>query len=223
MQHFNTRQKSTMNARDTRHHNSGFLKWPQKFEMLAGMFVLVSYLLFLAPAASLAASATVFVEGVPGGVIMNTVEVIATVIGIDHEKRVVTLQDKDKKTFTATAGPGAANFDQVQTGDTVKITLTEELVVFLDEEGAAPMDSSSSALVTAPKGAQPSGLVASTRQVTGTVTALDPEKRTATLQFKDGSSQTFPVREDIDLTQRKVGDQVVFRLTEKVAVSVEKP
>ncbi len=212
-----------MNARDTRHHNSGFLKWPQKFEMLAGMFVLVSYLLFLAPAASLAASATVFVEGVPGGVIMNTVEVIATVIGIDHEKRVVTLQDKDKKTFTATAGPGAANFDQVQTGDTVKITLTEELVVFLDEEGAAPMDSSSSALVTAPKGAQPSGLVASIRQVTGTVTALDPEKRTATLQFKDGSSQTFPVREDIDLTQRKVGDQVVFRLTEKVAVSVEKP
>lgn len=212
-----------MNAYVTRHWKSGFLQRKHGREMLAGLFILVSCMLFLAPVASLAASATVFVEGVPGGVIVNTVEVNAQVIEIDHDKRVATLQGTDGKTFTATAGPGAANFDQVRVGDMVNITLTEELVVFLDEEGAAPVESSSSAVVTAPKGAQPAGLVASTRQVTGMVTAIDPEKRTATLRFKDGSSQTFPVREDIDLTQRKVGDQVVFRLTEKVAVSVEKP
>ena len=60
-------------------------------------------------------------------------------------------------------------------------------------------------------------------QVTGTVTAIDQEQRTATLQFKDGSTKTLPVRDDIDLTLRKVGDRVVFRLTEKLAISVEKP
>jgi len=60
-------------------------------------------------------------------------------------------------------------------------------------------------------------------RVTGTVTALDPDKRTATLRFEDGSTRTLPVRSDVDLGQRKVGDQVVFQITEMVAISVEKP
>lgn len=170
-----------------------------------------------------ASSATVYVEGVPGGVIVHTEEVTAKVMEIDHAKRTVTLQSPDGETFAAKVGEGAVNFDQVAVGDMVNVTLTEELVVFLDEEGAAPVDSSSAALATAPKGAQPGGLVAATNQVTGTVTAIDHEQRTATLQFKDGSTKTLPVRDDIDLTLRKVGDQVVFRLTEKLAISVEKP
>jgi hypothetical protein len=179
--------------------------------------------LFLAPMQVSAASATVYVEGVPGGVIVHTEEATAKVMEIDHAKRTVILQSADGETFTAKVGEGAVNFDQVAVGDMVNVTLTEELVVFLDEEGAAPVDSSSSALATAPEGAQPGGLVVATNQVTGTVTAIDHEQRTATLQFKDGSTKTLPVRDDIDLTLRKVGDQVVFRLTEKLAISVEKP
>jgi hypothetical protein len=69
-----------MNAYVTRHWKSGFLQRKHGREMLAGLFILVSSMLFLAPVASLAASATVFVEGVPGGVIVNTVEVNAKVI-----------------------------------------------------------------------------------------------------------------------------------------------
>ncbi|MDO9581996.1 MAG: hypothetical protein Q7J24_02625 [Desulfomicrobium sp.] len=179
--------------------------------------------LFLAPMQVSAASATVYVEGVPGGVIVHTEEVAAKVMEIDHAKRTVTLQSPDGETFAAKVGEGAVNFDQVAVGDMVNVTLTEELVVFLDEEGAAPIDSSSAALATAPKGAQPGGLVVASNQVTDTVTAIDHEQRTATLQFKDGSTKTLPVRDDIDLTLRKVGDQVVFRLTEKLAISVEKP
>ena len=178
---------------------------------------------FLAPVQASASSATVYVEGVPGGVIVHTEEVTAKVIEIDHVKRTVTLQAADGEKFAAKVGEGAVNFDQVAVGDMVNVILTEELVVFLDEEGAAPVDSSSAALATAPKGAQPGGLVVATNQVTGTVTAIDHEQRTATLQFKDGSTKTLPVRDDIDLTLRKVGDQVVFRLTEKLAISVEKP
>jgi len=179
--------------------------------------------LFLAPVQASAASATVYVEGVPGGVIVHTEEVTAKVMEIDHAKRTVTPQSAEGETFAAKVGEGAVNFDQVAVGDMVNVTLTEELVVFLDEEGAAPVDSSSAALATAPKGAQPGGLVVASNQVTGTVTAIDHEQRTATLQFKDGSTKTLPVRDDIDLTLRKVGDQVVFRLTEKLAISVEKP
>jgi hypothetical protein len=64
--------------------------------------------------------------------------------------------------------------------------------------------------------------VAQVKQVTATVTAIDKTNRTATLRFEDGASETFPVRDDIDLNQRKVGDRVVFRVTEMIAISVEK-
>ena len=60
-------------------------------------------------------------------------------------------------------------------------------------------------------------------QVTATVASIDPSKRTATLKFEDGSTQNLPVRGDLDLGKRKVGDKVVFRVTEMVAISVEKP
>jgi hypothetical protein len=199
------------------------LSRPDRGVALCALSFALLCLLFLAPAPASASSATVYVEGVPGGVIMHTEEVAAKVIEIDHAKRTATLQSADGETFAAKVGEGAVNFDQVAVGDMVNVTLTEELVVFLDEEGAAPIDSSSSALATAPQGAQPGGLVVATNQVTGTVTAIDLEQRTATLQFKDGSTKTLPVRDDIDLTLRKVGDQVVFRLTEKLAISVEKP
>jgi hypothetical protein len=36
--------------------------------------------------------------------------------------------------------------------------------------------------------------VAETTRVTGTVTALDATKRTASLRFADGSTKIFPVR-----------------------------
>jgi hypothetical protein len=54
----------------------------------------------------------------------------------------------------------------------------------------------------APKGAQPGGVVAETTRVTGIGQRLSiTANRTATLQFEDGSSAAFPVRDDIDLSQ----------------------
>ena len=69
---------------------------------------------------------------------------------------------------------------------------------------------------------KPGGLVAQVTQVTAMVVAIDQTKRTATLRFDDGSTETFPVRDDIDLSRHKVGERVVFRHTEMVAISVEK-
>ena len=75
----------------------------------------------------------------------------------------------------------------------------------------------------APKGAQPGGIVAETVKITATVTEIDQSKRTATLRFDDGTIETFPVRDDIDLSKHEVGEKVVFVVTEAVALSVEKP
>ncbi len=46
---------------------------------------------------------------------------------------------------------------------------------------------------------------------------------TATLQFPDGKAKNFVVRPDVDLTKVKLGEEVVIRATEALAVVVEKP
>ena len=175
------------------------------------------------PPPGTADSAAAIKEGVPGGVFVNTVEVSAKVTAVDTANRKVTLLLPDGTKTPVKVGPEAVNFDQLRSGDLVNVTLIEETVVYLDEEGVTPPDGAAAMVALAPKGAQPGGVVAATTQVTATVTAIDPASRTATLRFEDGHTKTFPVRDDIDLSLRKVGEKVVFLVTEMIAISVEKP
>ena len=75
----------------------------------------------------------------------------------------------------------------------------------------------------APKGAKPGGVVAETQQYTAKITAINLKKRQATLLFPDNTTRTFTVRKDVDLSQRKVGEEVAFRVTMATAISVKKP
>ena len=167
-------------------------------------------------------TATAYQKGVPGGVVVNTVDVSARVTAIDKANRKVTLLAPDGEKYQVKVGPEAVNFDQVKVGDLVKATVTEELVVYLEEEGASSGSGEAGVVALAPKGAKPGGVVAQVRQVTATVVAIDRTKRTAKLQFEDGSIETFPVRDDIDLSKHRVGERVVFRHTEMIAITVEK-
>ena len=174
--------------------------------------------------------------------LVKTVEISARVTAIDHANRRVMLLGPNGEKKTVTVGPEAVNFDQVRVGDLVNIRATEELVVgliperaavpegkavqslgYIDTEAVDPMPDGAAGIVAlAAKGAQPGGLVAGTMRTTATVVAIDHAMRTAKLEFKDGSTQTFPVRADIDLSRHKVGERVFFQLTEMIAISVEK-
>jgi len=203
---------------------SGFCKYALAvIAVLTGLLTLTSCASVSTPPPPETSTATAYQEGVPGGVIVNTVTVSAQVTAIDRVNRKATLLGPDGKPFTVKVGPEAVNFDQVSVGDRVTLTVTEELVVHLNEGGDSLSDGSAALVALAPKGAQPGGVIAETTRITGTVTAIDPKQRTATLRFEDGSIKTFPVRSDVDLTQRKVGEQVVFRITEMIAIRVERP
>ena len=162
-------------------------------------------------------------QGVPGGVIVQTVKVTATVTAIDRVKRKATLLGADGKKFTVQVGREARNFDQVRVGDRVIATVTQKVVVSLDDKAASSGEGEAAVVARAPKGGQPGGLAAETIQMTGKVIAINSEKHTATLQFEDGDTETFSIRPDVDLSRHKVGERVVFRVTEMVAIWVEKP
>ena len=159
-------------------------------------------------------------EGVPGGVMAKKVTMNARITAIDHFNREVTLMGSDGKEVTVKVGPEAVNFDKVSKGDLVKVTVAEQLVVFVDNEAATHIGGSAAVVAL---GAQAGGLAAETREIVARVSKIDPEKRTATLKFQDGSYKTFPVRDDIDLSKHNIGEQVVFQITEMIAISIEKP
>jgi hypothetical protein len=140
-------------------------------------------------------------EGVPGGLLVQTVKLTASVAAIDQDKRIVTLQRFDGKKFPVEMGPGVANFDQIRVGDRLTATVTQKVAVSMDNNQAASAE----------------GV-----RITAKVIAIDAEKRTATLRFEDGTIETVPVRADLDLSRHKVGEQVFFDVTEMIALGVEK-
>jgi len=161
-------------------------------------------------------------KGVPGEVIVQTVKVTATVTAIDQVKRKATLQGPDGKRFTVQVGRQAVNFDQVRVGDQVTATLTQKVVVSLDDKSASSGEGAAAAVARAPEGGQPGGEAAETIQATGKIVAIDPENRKVTVQFENGDTQTFAARPDTDLSRLKLGDREVLRVTEMTAIWVEK-
>jgi hypothetical protein len=162
-------------------------------------------------------------HGVPGGIIIETYKNTATVTAIDAANRKVTLVTPDGRMETFKAGPGVVNFDQIRIGDQVKATLAQQLVVYMAKDAPPASDGEAALVALAPKGAKPGGLMANTVQVIARVTAIDLKHHKATLRFPDGTAKTVEVRKDVDLTQRQVGEEVVIRCTEALAISVEKP
>ena len=161
-------------------------------------------------------------KGVAGMTIVGTVEMSAKVTAIDTAKRKLTLLKSDEKETTITVGPEAVNFDQIEVNDMVNISLLKELIISLNSQGVSTEEGSEEIVATAPKGYKPSKLMSETTVITANVVSLDQLNHTATLKFKDGSTKTLSVRDDIDLSKHKIGEEVVFEKTEMIAIEVEK-
>jgi hypothetical protein len=161
--------------------------------------------------------------GVPGGVVVETYTMTANVVRIDKATREVVLATPDGKKQTVKCGPEVVNFDQIHVGDQLKVTVTEELAVFMGSDAEPPGTSGAAMVALAPKGAKPGGVIATTVEVVATVSAIDLGHHRATLTFPDGTTKIVAVRSDVDLTKRRVGEKVVIRMTEAMALAVEKP
>lgn len=162
-------------------------------------------------------------HGVPGGEYAETSTIKATVTGIDAASRKVTLVTPQGKKFTVKASPEVVNFKQIHIGDQLVVTVTSQVVVRMAKKGEKTEDGGVLLSGTAPKGSKPGAYAANSESVTATVSAIDLEKRKATLLFPDGKKETFPVRPDVDLTKRKVGDKVVIEVTGIAAIVMKKP
>jgi len=144
------------------------------------------------------------------------------IVSVDRAKMMVTIQGPDGKTFPihvynpynlAAAKPGepfVARFYEVVT---VRKKLPNENI---------PSVSLQQGLISASPGQTPGAVVGTQTQVVATVSSIDTVKNTVELTGPDGVVETVNVENPENLTQVKVGEQIVITLTNVVAIALEK-
>lgn len=157
----------------------------------------------------------------PGGSISASTTHTATVTKIDAKDRWVTLKLADGSLLDVQAGPAVKNFAQIKVGDRVRTSQEDTVSIAVVPAGqAAPNVSGGSATASAPLGAKPMGVRVETVMVSGSVTAIDYDKRLVTLLGPEGNSRTFEVGHGAKKFKSvKVGDVVVVTL--KSATTIE--
>ena len=160
----------------------------------------------------------------PAVVMVDAVTATSTVTAVDKKNRVITLSFEGGKVQDYKMGEEIRNFDQIEIGDEVKVTLAEAVAIYVRKSGDQPAAAEERTVQVAPKGAKPSLIVTDTNEMAATVEGIDHSKRTVTVRRLDGTPSTFSVDKSVEkLENVKVGDEVVVRVTEAMAIAVDKP
>jgi hypothetical protein len=164
-------------------------------------------------------------SGFNGEIVTDAISTTATVVSIDRTKRLVVLKRADGSNVTYKALPNAFGFDDIKAGDVVKVSVAEELAVFLGRNSVPASASTNAAKlrVRLPGGTQAVASEVGTVSFTAKITAINDWNDAVTLQLSDGTSKTIKVSEAVNLADVSVGDVVSVQSTEAAVVVLEKP
>ena len=156
--------------------------------------------------------------------VSETVKLTATVMSVNYDSRLITLQGKDGKTLTVEASPEVKRLKEIKVGDMVVIALTQAIAVELKKAGSASGVSVKEEVKPTKAGERPG--ISGQREVKSTVTidAVDLKNNIVNFTGPKGNVNVVAVqRPEMRefLKTLKVGDKVDVTFTEAVAVSVE--
>jgi hypothetical protein len=176
------------------------------------------------PKASFAPSAYQAPADFGGEVVTDAVSTTATVVSVDHVKRLVVLKRADGPTITYKALPDAPGFDVIQAGDQVKVSVAEELAVFLGQNSIPASAGADVARlrVRLPDGTQAAAAEVGTLVYTGKIAAINDWDDTVTLQLPGGLTKTIKVSEFVNLADVSVGDTVSVKASEAAVLVLDK-
>lgn len=162
--------------------------------------------------------------GKPGAVVAESTTMEATVVAVDGAKRTITIKTADGATRTFKVGKEVKNFDQIKAGDKIKTTFFESIAIFVRKSGEKASASETTTVGVAPPGGKPGVFAVDTFEITAKVQEIDLKKRIVTLKGPEGNVRAFKVDKRVEnLGKVKAGDELVLRVTDAVAIAVEKP
>ena len=158
-----------------------------------------------------------------GAIEVDAITATSKVTKVDASKRTVTLTNEAGETNTYKLGKKVRNFDQIKVGDQVKATLLESVAVVVRKSSAPPDTAEGRLVAVAPKGAMPGVIMAKAREITAKIVSVDTQARTVTVEGPMGGKPTIKVGPKVNLNELQAGDDVTLRVTDALAISVEKP
>jgi hypothetical protein len=186
-------------------------------QTLSGLFLATVCL--VAPTPDAMADSHVAVK--PGRLITSMIRTAAIVEAVDHETRKLKLIDASGRRFTTSVGEEVTNFDEIEPRDRIVMEYMDSIAIVVMPAGAPEADQGMMA-EAAGEGQKPALRVAESYMVKATVLELNLTERRATLHYEDGSVDSIKVADDVPLELVEVGDEVRFRVTHAIAVSVRK-
>ncbi len=160
---------------------------------------------------------------IDAGVEVETATATCRIVSLNPLQRALALRRPDGSLATYHAGPEVVNFDQLKTGDEVVATVTETIALFVVKGSVLPGVAGGTVVARAPKGATPGGMALSTLDYNATILDVDPESRRVLLKYGPDQATSIKAGPGVDLTKLAVGDDVLVRATEAMAITVVKP
>jgi len=164
-------------------------------------------------------------SGFGGEIVTGSISTTATVVSVDRTKRLVVLKRADGSTVTYKAAPGAFGFEDIKAGDAVKVSVAEELAMFLGRNSVPASAAADTAKlhVKVPNHTEAFAAEVGVLVFTAKITAINDWNDTVTLQLADGLTKTIKVGESVNLADVSVGDSVSVQATEAAVILLEKP
>ena len=151
----------------------------------------------------------------------ETTTVTASVESIEKSTRQVTLKNEDGTYEVLTVPESVKRFDGLKVGDRIKAHYYENVVFRLKQPGEKDTDTASAAVTPAAGGEKPKGTIASQRQITATITAIDPKVPSISFTGPNGWNYSTKVQDKKALSQVKVGDKVEVTWTAAALMSFD--
>lgn len=147
-----------------------------------------------------------------------------TIVGVDYEKREVTLEVPNKpgdNFVNVTVSDDVKNLSQIRFGDRVTVEYIEAVFVDLFRAGDVdPGVSLAAAAGTAAPGERPGEVVAKAVSAVAVIESIDRANELVTLRGPKGGRKVVKVRNPLNLEKASTGDKVKVTFARGLAINV---
>ncbi|MCU0886958.1 MAG: hypothetical protein MUC64_02880 [Rubritepida sp.] len=155
----------------------------------------------------------------------EVIELTATVETVDRQTREVLLSGPDRTLLTVVAGQAVRNFDQIRSGQRVRIRYAEAIGIALAPSNAtAPGLAAGVLAARAAPGQLPGGAVGDVIRIRVRITGVQPLRSTVSFLGPRNIPRTVRVRDpelQAFVRRLRVGDEVDIAFMEAIAVTME--
>src|SRR5436190_8466119 len=155
-----------------------------------------------------------------GAVAAEQTEAVVTVMGVNQDKRTVTVRGPKGNVAVLNVPPEAQNLDKVKAGDRFKMKYIEAVAVAIGK-GGEPAQSVTRDVSASPKGGTPGGTIMKTERRSVMIDAVDYKSRYIAVRGTSGATLALKVADGVPLEQISAGDRISVAYTQAVIVEME--